>query len=287
MRGSEAARAACRTMTSPHQWHTRSSASSVRGEWTSCRYPCLSGLPCRQRCRSPPLVRLLPCRGAAAEQRSSRRGDGVVAAAQAEQSREREPRLRRQRCSAGCLRVARPPRRPPSPCSRRKASRRVASCCALRVLSLCSAQDPPTQPFTLYGSVYKKFVLERLQGEKVVSREKGVMVTACVSAVDDADSVPGEGAWRRVSSGGQQACSTVRLPGKVEKTNDLKPACLPACRAGCAGALDAYSASQKGRTGYPLLQSDRARVEKACLRSCAVECTKPGKVFDFAIPFRP
>jgi hypothetical protein len=43
--------------------------------------------------------------------------------------------------------------------------------------------NDPVEPFTLYGTVYKKFFIEKLEGERITGRKKGFTTTACTSAV--------------------------------------------------------------------------------------------------------
>jgi hypothetical protein len=83
------------------------------------------------------------------------------------------------------------------------------------------------------------------------------------------------------------SCASVSLPGKFTRVADIAPACIPACRGACTAALDAHAALTRATTGYALAADDAARLGKACARVCGVECTKPGKFFDFAVPFRP
>jgi hypothetical protein len=176
----------------------------------------------------------------------------------------------------------------------------------------------------------KKYLIERLQGEKIVAREKGVTTTAwcaparpparslstgrafaaatrarcaaldapslthapgrSVSAVSEANETPD---FRRLPGGAKvdaavkPTCRAIALPGKFERVSDIRPACVPACRGACDGALDAHAALTRATTGYALASDDAARLGKSCARTCAVECTKPGRAFDFAIPFRP
>ena len=186
-------------------------------------------------------------------------------------------------------------------------------CCSLWLASPFAALadedfgDPPAAPFTVYGTVTKRYVIERLQEgtTKVVGRDKGVTVTACSSVVETGASDTPE--WMGVRTGPDgQLCATQSLPGKVEKTSDLKRVCGPPCVRSCRAAVDAYSTRQSVTTGYALSATDKDKVFKSCSRSCAygassvphcienadpthslAECTKPGKAFDYAIPYRP
>ena len=154
----------------------------------------------------------------------------------------------------------------------------LAACCCCCSLWLASPfpalaaedfDDPPAAPFTLYGVVSKRYVIERLQEgtTKVVGRDKGVTVTACSSVVEAASETP---EWMGVRTGPDgQLCATQSLPGKVEKTSDLKRVCGPPCVRSCRAAIDAYSTRQVATTGYGLSTTDKDRVFKSCTRSCA------------------
>lgn len=41
----------------------------------------------------------------------------------------------------------------------------------------------PTSPFTMYGTNFKKYVIEKLNGEKIVSRKRGFTVDTCISVI--------------------------------------------------------------------------------------------------------
>jgi hypothetical protein len=163
----------------------------------------------------------------------------------------------------------------------------------------------------------KKYLIEKLQGEKIVSRQKGVTTTAwhaqqsarirlflrscaharvparaprSVSAVAASSETPdfiGLPGGLKVSASVAPNCAAVALPGRFERVSDIRPACVPACRGACDGALTARSALAKATTGYALPADDAARLGRACVRACGVECLKPGRAFDFAVPFRP
>jgi hypothetical protein len=67
---------------------------------------------------------------------------------------------------------------------------------------------------------------------------------------------------------------------------EMKPACVSSCGGACEAALQSYEADYKQRMGYVLEEKDRQRLLKNCKRSCAYECTKGGKVYDFVVPYR-
>ncbi len=111
-----------------------------------------------------------------------------------------------------------------------------------------------------------------------------------MSAVEAARETP---EFLRLSTGEKVAadvapsCKATALPGRFERVSDIRPACVPACRAACDAALEAHAALTRATTGYALAPDDAGRLAKACTRTCAVECTKPGRAFDFGVPFRP
>ena len=98
----------------------------------------------------------------------------------------------------------------------------------------------------------------------------------------------GQGSLRRGTEQAEQACVLKTLPGAFTTSADfLRPVCVPACRDACAGGLRNHAAFEKALTGFALEADDEAKVFKSCVRSCAVECTKPGKTFDWETPWRP
>lgn len=70
------------------------------------------------------------------------------------------------------------------------------------------------------------------------------------------------------------------------EAQELKEACVVPCAKACNLAMDAYAADNERRTGYRIDPKDVARLVRSCERSCAYECSKPGKTFDFTVPFR-
>ena len=112
-----------------------------------------------------------------------------------------------------------------------------------------------------------------------------------VSAVREASETPDvvglpmglKGARAKV----QPSCASVALPGTFERIADIRPACAPACRTACSAALEAHATLTRATTGYALAADDSEKLGKQCARVCGVECTKPGKAFDFALPWRP
>ncbi|KXZ52827.1 hypothetical protein GPECTOR_8g210 [Gonium pectorale] len=142
-------------------------------------------------------------------------------------------------------------------------------------------RDPIT-PFTLYGTNFKKYLIEQLQGEKIVSRKKGFTVDACVGAVEVTQETP---QFQGLPTGDKALYAKDRVCRKAEG-QDLKETCRSACEAACSEALDTYSQRVTQESGFALLPSDKARMTKSCGRNCQYECAKPGKAFDFVIPYR-
>jgi hypothetical protein len=69
--------------------------------------------------------------------------------------------------------------------------------------------NDPVEPFTLYGTVYKKFFIETLDGQKVVARKRGFTTTACTAAVAASLETPEFqflSAGEKVQRSGKQQC---------------------------------------------------------------------------------
>ena len=171
----------------------------------------------------------------------------------------------------------------------------------------------PIEPFSLFGTVYKKYVVEVFDesGRQIIGRKKGFTAEACVDVVSERMQrfrVPGEGgsiapggptsAAAAAAGGGGggggasdpvargRFCETREVMGKVEKTEDMLPACLPACRSACFKAVDKYERDMRKNTGLGFSEKDEVRVKGTCAARCAKECQKSGKAYDFIIPFR-
>lgn len=143
-------------------------------------------------------------------------------------------------------------------------------------------EEDAVEPFTMFGYSSKKYVIEELQGDKILSRKRGFTVNTCVGVLSAAAETPefqGLSMTDKVAATGNQQCT------KAEAT-DLKPACTSSCNTSCGTALDGWSQESNEKTGIPLGRSDRERLIKSCLRQCNYECSKPGRVFDFVVPYR-
>jgi len=67
---------------------------------------------------------------------------------------------------------------------------------------------------------------------------------------------------------------------------DLKPTCAASCGSACEVAFDGYAARYLADTGIAVSPKERTRMLKGCARSCAFECFKGGKSYDFVVPWR-
>ncbi|KAF8073044.1 nip7 [Scenedesmus sp. PABB004] len=142
--------------------------------------------------------------------------------------------------------------------------------------------DDAADPFTLYGTTFKQFQIEKMQGEKVVSRARGFTVDSCVSAVQASAETPefnGLATGQKVQAGDNLLCK--RATGQ-----DLKASCKASCGAACTDALAGYEERLFAESGLRLDDKERARVLRNCRHSCSYECTKSGKAHDFVVPSR-
>ncbi|KAH7438586.1 hypothetical protein KP509_04G021900 [Ceratopteris richardii] len=149
--------------------------------------------------------------------------------------------------------------------------------------SSSSIEKDPVEPFTLYGSVFKKYFIENIVEGKVVSRRKGFTTTACVNALDADKEVPelqGVPAGLKVVIIGEPQCA--KSEGKSREET-----CIPACKSSCAEAIKKHLAEVTRETGYVLDRKDTTKVMEACSNQCTNECLKPGKSTSFIYPFRP
>mmetsp|Transcript_12139 Transcript_12139/g.39914 ORF Transcript_12139/g.39914 Transcript_12139/m.39914 type:complete len:222 (+) Transcript_12139:3-668(+) len=151
------------------------------------------------------------------------------------------------------------------------------------------------EPFVLYGSVRKQYLIEVLgEGDlanKIVRREKGLTVKSCVAIVPASFESP---EFQRLSTRqkreayGRDRCSTRTVSGEIKSEKDTRPACVPACKNSCNDAVRAFSEESYRRTGLSGVgeEEDLVKVVKSCVKRCAAECTKPGKTFDFEVGVR-
>jgi hypothetical protein len=131
----------------------------------------------------------------------------------------------------------------------------------------------PIEAFTLYGTTFKKFLIEVLDGEKIVSRQRGFTVDTCVASARATEETPsfqflpiGE----KVRATGNAVCTHAEGP-------ELKPTCVKSCEQACQAGLTNWETANQARTGFVLLDKDRTRLVRSCTRECATDCTRPGE----------
>lgn len=176
-------------------------------------------------------------------------------------------------------------------------------------------EKDPVEPFSVFGTVYKKYVIDVLDeatGRQIVGRKRGFTAEACVDVISERQQrfrVPGEGGSlapggptvAAVASAGaasgnyasesvpvqrSRVCTERVVEGSISKTDEMLPACVPACRSSCARAISAYDAEQRRTVGFGFTEKDAARVKGSCAAQCEKNCVKSGKSYDFIIPFR-
>lgn len=176
-------------------------------------------------------------------------------------------------------------------------------------------EKDPIEPFSIFGTVYKRYVInvmDEATGRQIVGRKKGFTAEACVDVISEREQrfrVPGEGG--NIAPGGATSAAVVEaarstgsfastsapaarsrvctervVTGSITKTDEMLPACVPACRASCSKAISEYDAKQVKATGFGFTEKDAARVKGSCSARCEKECIKSGKAYDFIIPWR-
>ncbi|KAK9834077.1 hypothetical protein WJX81_008439 [Elliptochloris bilobata] len=138
----------------------------------------------------------------------------------------------------------------------------------------------PSDPFTVFGNVRKKYLIEQRAGEKILGRTKGFTVEACaegVAVAADSLQYPPNRTSPAAPDGGR--CQQV-------EGAELAPACVSACRAACGNAVEQYAVLARSTTGFAVADDAQARASRACSRECAYECNKPGKFYGFQVTSR-
>jgi len=159
-------------------------------------------------------------------------------------------------------------------------------------------EKDPIEPFSIFGTVYKQYVIDILDdsGRAIVGRAKGFTAEACVdllTAEQQRYSVPNEGGFVERSPDGpgekvvrSRFCEKRVVKGSITKTEQMMPACVPACRSACFQATQAYDGRQLKSKGFGFTEKELGKVKGTCSARCEKECIKPGKSYDFQIPFR-
>ena len=87
--------------------------------------------------------------------------------------------------------------------------------------------------------------------------------------------------WRE-----KRVCVTKEVAGSITKTEEMLPACVPACRQACGTSISAYDAEQRKTVGFGFTEKDAAKVKGTCAARCVKECQKSGKAYNFIVPWR-
>eukprot|EP00803_Ostreobium_quekettii_P000585 evm.model.scf_882.3 EVM.evm.TU.scf_882.3 scf_882:7681-9827(-) len=138
------------------------------------------------------------------------------------------------------------------------------------------------EPFTLYGTTFKKFLIEKLEGSRVVKRQRGFTVETCIGVVPESQETP---QFRSLSSG-EKVLESVNRDCSASENQELMPACAESCQKGCELAVAEYARSSIRERSLVIGSGDQRRVVRSCERQCKYECSKPGKAFDFQVPYR-
>jgi hypothetical protein len=88
----------------------------------------------------------------------------------------------------------------------------------------------------------------------------------------------------------QLRCLQVRATGNEvcerAEGSQLPQTCQSSCEKACNAALEQWAQQELAQSGFVLLDKDYQRLQAGCRRECSLDCTRPGKAYDFTIPFR-
>jgi hypothetical protein len=151
-----------------------------------------------------------------------------------------------------------------------------------------STVDPETSTdsFQVLGSVSKKYVIENLQGEKIVSRAKGFTVNSCVLTLSGAEEDSLGIAFQSLFSNNEKMAYAEGPDGKREVCarstgSNLKVACQTSCESSCQTSIRSYKEGVSKSSGLDLDKGSVDRVLKSCVRDCKSECNKSGRASEF------
>eukprot|EP00271_Cylindrocystis_brebissonii_P007815 TRINITY_DN2159_c0_g1_i4.p1 TRINITY_DN2159_c0_g1~~TRINITY_DN2159_c0_g1_i4.p1 ORF type:complete len:446 (+),score=36.47 TRINITY_DN2159_c0_g1_i4:941-2278(+) len=145
-----------------------------------------------------------------------------------------------------------------------------------------SVEKDPIEPFTIYASVFKKYLIENIVDGRIVSRKKGFTASVCVNILEESRETPqlqGVPAGLKVNLIGEPACA--KGEGQTREES-----CTPPCERACEAAISRHAIKMKEASGYAIEAGDRTKVLKGCSTQCKYECTKPGNNISFVLPFR-
>ncbi len=139
-------------------------------------------------------------------------------------------------------------------------------------------------PFSVYGVLFKKYLIEVLDGEKIISRKKGFTVDTCVSGLSSAEEqrlgprfagLPlGEKVTNNQGPAGSLVIQSIHAPFLMQarvagsqtcrrsKGPDLATACKTSCEEACAAGVAEYASKAVRETGIRVEESELARGER-------------------------
>eukprot|EP00898_Chlorokybus_atmophyticus_P000188 jgi/Chlat1/116/Chrsp1S00221 len=155
----------------------------------------------------------------------------------------------------------------------------------------------PVEPFTIYGTIFKKYLIEKIENGRVVARKKGVtakcwQVDSLGNAVCTVTATAIEPTFETPEFRGLPIGMKMNVPGYDPRcakgeAPTKEEACIQPCETACAAAIDDHIKREKSLSGYVVDAKDRANVLKRCSRQCINECLQPGNSSSFVAPFRP
>ncbi|XP_057847909.2 uncharacterized protein LOC131057764 isoform X5 [Cryptomeria japonica] len=137
-------------------------------------------------------------------------------------------------------------------------------------------EKDPVQPFTIYGSISKKYCIEQLVDGKVIGRKKGLTANVCRETLE-LQRLPID---VKVNIIGDPSCEK----GEGQTKED---SCIVPCKKACNVAISRHLAGVKKETGYILDETDMSKVVDSCSTRCFNECLKSGKSISFVYIYRP
>ena len=149
-----------------------------------------------------------------------------------------------------------------------------------------------------------RFLIEVLEGEKIVKRERGFTVSTCCSTAVTAGTCgaaspsPARRSQRAPTSDPSRfsPCADAGSSDPLDRQSfnssncaesigtELEPVCEASCLGACNETLRKYHDEYAQRTGFEFEERKMGKMLRACTRECSKQCRKPGKIFSFSIP---
>ncbi|GAQ83161.1 hypothetical protein KFL_001380030 [Klebsormidium nitens] len=147
-----------------------------------------------------------------------------------------------------------------------------------------SQEKDPVEPFVIYGTVEKKFLIEKIEDGRIVGRKKGFTASVCAKCVGANAETPEflglPTGMKMEEAPGEQSCSKWEAASKDE-------VCAKPCKLSCDDAVARQVRLERASTGYELDPGDRQKALRGCAAACENECQKPGRSSAFVVPIRP